>query len=451
MFDFKQSYYTVVSGCINEGSPNPKKVIYSTRSGKCLVITEKILSQISEGKFQDIQDNVLKTLLNDEFIVPEEDNEFADIMEQNRAFILEPDIASFTVQPGANCQLGCHYCGQSHTKNYLSQHLYDKLINRVKNIVSKKPYRMLSISWYGGEPLMALKQIRDLSPMLIKIAEDNNARYVASMITNGLSLKPEIFTELVQKYKIKSFQVTIDGLKENHDTRRITKTGEATYDIIFDNIVKCAMLPIYAEEKCNIAVRCNIDRSNYESIMPFVQLITDSGLKEKVTMQFAPIVDWGDVLASKNSLSKDEFAEVEIDWLMQLLKSGYHTDLIPSRSYAPCMVVNPESEVYDAFGNIFPCYEFPYTEKYQTADHIVGNLNNPEESYRYDVHTRSWFDDVEAGKSWCKKCKFFPVCGGGCPKQWLSGTPACPSFKFNMEDRLVLQYIMDKEKIQEVL
>jgi len=451
MFNFKLSYYTVVTDCINEESNNPKRIIYSTRSGKSIVISERILHKITENDFTDIHDDILKTLLDGEFIVPEEDNEFADIMEQNRTFIQEPDIASFTIQPGANCQLGCHYCGQSHTKNYLSQHLYEKLIARVREITSRKQYRILSISWYGGEPLMALKQIRDLSPELIRIAEDNKLIYAASMITNGLSLKPEIFTELVQKYQIKSFQITIDGMKEHHDQRRITKTGEPTYDIIFENVKKCASLPLYKEEGCNIAVRCNIDKSNYESIMPFVEILTESGLKDKITMQFAPIVDWGDVLASKNSLKKEEFAEVEIDWLMQLLKAGYHTDLIPGRSYAPCMVVNPEAEVYDAFGNIFPCYEFPYTEKYQTSDHIVGNLANPAETYKYDVHTRSWFDDVEAGKSWCKKCKFFPVCGGGCPKQWLSGTPACPSFKFNMEDRLVLQYIVDKNKLEEVL
>jgi uncharacterized protein len=41
-----------------------------------------------------------------------------------------------------------------------------------------------------------------------------------------------------------------------------------------------------------------------------------------------------------------------------------------------------------------------------------------------------WYDEVEAGASWCRKCVFFPVCGGSCPKQWHEGRPACPSFKY---------------------
>lgn len=38
------------------------------------------------------------------------------------------------------------------------------------------------------------------------------------------------------------------------------------------------------------------------------------------------------------------------------------------------MVDDKNSKAYDAFGNIFPCYEYPYTEIYQNDDCIEGNV-----------------------------------------------------------------------------
>jgi uncharacterized protein len=33
---------------------------------------------------------------------------------------------------------------------------------------------------------------------------------------------------------------------------------------------------------------------------------------------------------------------------------------------------------------------------------------------------------------------FLPVCGGSCPKHWGEGDPPCPSYKFNIQQRLDL-------------
>ncbi|HTI90390.1 MAG TPA: radical SAM protein [Puia sp.] len=448
---YKLSYYHVVTDVINEPPARPKHILYSTRTGRAVIIAGDILRQIQAGDFSQASDKLLSTLFELEILVPAHENEFESIIGENYASVADPNVASFTLQPGANCQLGCHYCGQKHTKNYMDETIYEKMLTRMDGILAKHSYEHLAITWYGGEPLMAWKQIRDLSPRLIAMARERKVGYMANIITNGLSLKPDIFAELVKDHFVRTYQITVDGTKENHDTRRITKSGEKTFDIIYNNIRDCVNHPYYKEYHCGIAVRCNIDRSNYESILPFIQQVYADGIGDHVKFQFAPIVDWGEVKGSQNSLSNDEFASIEIDWIMELVKRKGDIEIIPGRAYAPCMVVEPNSEVYDAFGNIMPCYEFSYTDMYQTDRHIIGNLKNAEETYSNDVVTRGWFQDVKDGKSWCKTCKYFPVCGGGCPKSWLYGTPACPSFKFNMEDRLVLQYIMESDKLAEVI
>jgi uncharacterized protein len=115
-----------------------------------------------------------------------------------------------TIQPSANCQLGCHYCGQNHTKHYASEPVIDKYHERIEYLLSQKnDYKGLSITWYGGEPLTGYSSILKASEALIGLAERNKIHYVSDMITNGLSLKPSLFKELVLKCKVTNYQITI--------------------------------------------------------------------------------------------------------------------------------------------------------------------------------------------------------------------------------------------------
>lgn len=452
MENYKLSNYTVITDIINENELVPKQIIYSTRSGRAAVVNSSVIRNIQSCSFDGIPEDVLLELFSMDMIVPFDEIEFERVMEQNRLHLNDQKVLSITMQPGANCQLGCHYCGQKHEKHYLSEDMYDKVVNRIGTNIKKGDgkYEILFITWYGGEPLMAYNQIRQLSPRFLEFTKQNGLGYMSNMITNGLSLKENIFTELVEVCKVNHFQITIDGTKENHDKRRITKSGESTYDIILQNIINCTNLPIFRSERCGLAIRMNIDHTNSDSILDFLHELASHNLQDKISLQFSPIVDWGDNNASEKSLNKTDFAEIEIDWFMEAHKLGFNYELVPARSYGPCMVVNPDSEVYDAYGNIYPCYEMPYTDAYKDPKFLIGNLKFDEATYNNDAFTRSWFNDVVQGKSTCRECRFFPVCGGGCPKQWLLGTPACPSFKFNMEDRLVLQYLLDHAKITEL-
>ena len=108
----------------------------------------------------------------------------------------------------------------------------------------------------------------------------------------------------------------------------------------------------------------------------------------------------------------------------------------------PCMVVAKDSEVYDAFGNVYPCYEFTYTPAYKDDIHKVGNLLT-ENFVPYDMATtRNWYNDIRKEDfATCNKCELLPVCGGGCVKNWYNDETGCPGFKFNMSDRLLIDYL----------
>lgn len=451
MSKFKLSNYTVITEFLENDTSEKSRIIYSTRTAKALIIADSIIQKLLNNDFNSISNEALLKLINMELIVPEDQIEFNEIIAQNRVSLNDTKTLEVTMQPGANCQLGCHYCGQVHSKNSMTETIYDSVIKRITHNLGNKNYEGIYMTWYGGEPLTALKQIRELTSKLKDLTTEKKLSYSAGMITNGLSLKLNIFEELVTKHDITFFQITIDGTKEHHDKRRITKKGEKTYDIIFKHILDITSSPLWKEKKCTLLLRINIDSTNYESVIPFLNILAEHQLQSKIILHFATITNWGGNNAGEVSLTKEDFADIEIDWFIHAKNLGFYFNVMPGRVYQTCMVVDKDQEVYDAYGNIYPCWEFPYTPKYEKGEYLVGNVTKPYDTYNEHAKTRDWYDEVSEGTTWCLKCNLFPICGGACPKSWYEGTPPCPPFKNNLEDRLILQHLMGNNKIDKII
>ncbi len=81
--------------------------------------------------------------------------------------------------------------------------MYKSIIDRIEEkLLHNKNYKALSVTWYGAEPLLGLKQIKDLTPKLLDLALKYNLKYTHDMITNGLLLKEKVFKELVDDFGI---------------------------------------------------------------------------------------------------------------------------------------------------------------------------------------------------------------------------------------------------------
>ncbi len=443
----KLSKYHLATDELSEVGIPEKRIIFSTRTATSILINEDIYKSLTTHNFLNIDKDVYDKLVEKEFIVPEKQDEFNHIVSNNKETREKVNFLSMTIQPSANCQLGCHYCGQKHTKDYAKDNLIEKYVERINFLLDSKNdlYNGLAITWYGGEPLTGYSSIKKTSERLKEICSQKNFTYLSDMVTNGLSLKPKLFEELVVKCGITKYQITIDGSAESHDSRRFTKSGEPTYDIIMKNIVDVVNTDIYTNYGCHINIRVNIDKTNYQFVEPLIHQIKNLGLAGKISMYFATIVDFGGNDAGKDSLAKDFFAKKEIDWIFTCYEYGIDVEILPKRTYYVCMVSMEDSEVWDAFGNIYSCWEFPYSETYSKGDSLIGNLFSPYTTYNKSATLRNWDDVLESGSTWCKTCNHLPVCGGGCPKSWHEGTPACPPFKSNYKDKLLLDFYMRNE------
>lgn len=429
--------------------PN-KRIIFSTRTTASIIIDEKTYQHAIANEFDKIDKDIYTNLLDRQFIVDSNEDEFKTITQYNREIREKTNFLSMTIQPSANCQLGCHYCGQTHTKDYANKDVIEKYKERVIYLLDNRKdiYNGLAITWYGGEPLTGYSSIKKTSKELIEVCKERKFNYIADIITNGLSLKVKLFEELVKECLITHYQITIDGIAESHDKRRMTKSGEPTYDIIMRNIIEVTNTQTYKDYNCHISIRVNIDKTNHQFVDPLIDAIRANNLQGKVSMYFATIVDFGGNDAGKDSLSREFFASKEIDWLFKCYEYGIDVSTLPTRKYSVCMVDQQDSEVWDAFGNIYACWEFPYSDTYGKGDSLIGNLFQSPETYNKNATLRDWDETLESGKTWCKTCAHLPVCGGGCPKSWYEGTPACPTFKLNYKEKLLLNYYVKQNKTE---
>ncbi|GAB2799116.1 radical SAM/SPASM domain-containing protein [Rhabdobacter roseus] len=442
---FKLSHYLVITEPVAAG----KRVLFATRTARTLVITDTLYDKLQRGAWDEISDRVFDKLRTIEAIVPAAEREVHTIIARNKATVADGTSLYHVIQPTAMCQLGCGYCGQKHTKDYIGTAHSDLVLERIASKFSAKPYRHVEIAWFGSEPLMGWVQIRSLTPRIQALARERGCTYSAKLVTNGLSLKVPIFLELVQQHGVKSIEVTLDGTAEHHDARRHTKDGLSTFKLIFQNLLAIYNLPNFKELGCDISIRCNVDERNSESVIPLLHLLAEHELQDKIAYFYvAPIHAWGNE-AHLLSLEKQAFGEQEITWMIEMIRLGFTPRLLPSLNPVVCMSVTPDAEVFDAFGNVFDCTEVPYVESYDNTEYILGNVGNGLDTISTHRPLLSFHDDVADGKYPCTTCRMLPVCGGGCPKSWREGMPPCPSNKFNIESKLMLHYALHRQGKEE--
>ena len=192
MNKFKISEYTVVAE-IPSQEEEKKSIVYSTRPTGVVTVKSNTLKAVQENNLEKLSDEEISALTRYNIIVPEDENEIDDILSENSYMRGDKSMLTYTIQPTGNCQLGCHYCGQTHSKIKMTEYIVEKSFQRIKKTILEEGYQGVSVTWYGGEPSMALKEIESFTEKIDAFCEEHDKIYFADIITNGLSLKENIF------------------------------------------------------------------------------------------------------------------------------------------------------------------------------------------------------------------------------------------------------------------
>ena len=442
----KLSFYTVFTNPIDDKG---SRVGFSTRTSRTMKVSAMCYDFMQNDLIEHIPGSVLDKLVEHKIVVDADEDELATIIHENQHHIeggSKEDLYE-VIQPTAFCQLGCYYCGQQHTKTNLSDDLVDKVVERIVFKYNKGNYKGIYIGWFGGEPLVGLPQMRAINKKLRLAFEGRDVPIAGKVVTNGLSLKENIFLELVGDFKINQFEITLDGTADFHDKHRYTKAGGESFDIIYGNLTRILNREDFRSFNCTFSIRCNVDEKNVDGVVPLIRKLAADGLHKKIGyLYFAAIYSWAGNDAHKKSLTKEEFSKLYLEWFVLKTQLGYHTThQMPRRKLQTCIAVGGPSEMYDAYGNTFNCTEVSYTDFYDNTPYNLGNLKNDHLKEHIDKPLNAWNNDILDGTQQpCHNCRMLPVCGGACPKSWKENNTACPPFKYNIKKELELRYIMKR-------
>lgn len=444
---FKLSHYVVFSGQIDKTG---RVLVFSTRSGKILFISPLCHKCLISNSIQFIPTLILNQLIEAKVVVEREEHELETIVKENiTSSNNDNGVLRVVIQPSANCQLGCYYCGQSHSKNSISERTYTSIINRIVRKLDTGEYDKLDICWFGGEPLMALDEVREITQKLQIICAERAINYMAHMVSNGLSLKAHVFTELARDLGVRSIEITLDGLEDDHNKHRYTKGGGKSFATIYSNLKSIVCGEYFDQLDCKITIRCNIDEANKDSYMPLMVQLKKDGIASKAFCYPASIYSWGND-AHKGAVERNLFAQKELIWKSELFQMGFNTKIIPGRKKRLCLATIPSEEMVDAFGNIYNCTEIPYVPAYDNAEYKLGVVGDdtyfplPVIKASDAANLANWNNTLRENVFPCHSCNMLPVCGGGCPKQWYEGNAPCPSAKYVMPERLLFYYLTQR-------
>lgn len=360
-----------------------------------------------------------------------------------------------TITTTTICNMDCPYCFEVHKPSVVLKE--STLLANIKNYIrqmitqSDRQYDSLQLTWYGGEPLINIKAIQELTPLLLDIAQEYNLVYQAGIITNGIYLTEPNIKILTEECFVETFQVTVDGPERIHNRNRPLKGKNLeNYPRIMRNL---GQLP----HSSQIILRVNTDREVAEGIDEMLDDLEAYGLWphriKTMSIDLRPVIayeganvdvndekyfDHRDFFEFKQSFRKKKLERYNRQQALQGAKLGQLAWEFPKKQNDCGSWGEEAGLVIDPRGNIHKCWETVHLQEESVVK--AGELSDgfsltPYEYYnsynRYNVKTA------------CRMCKYISVCDQiACQKQSLQNVkPACTIWKFKTKDFIKEQYL----------
>lgn len=390
-------------------------IVYNTRSGAILTgtIDEFDLTDFLKDISNYFNHEYFKTLIDCGVVV---DSNIDELEEIKRAYhTQEKEMFSITVVPTLSCNFRCPYCYvntiPSKQKKVVSPVICERILKYIKQEMLDKDYSMCQIIWFGGEPTLALEVIEDFMKKLSKLSEEVGFLTTSTIVTNGYLLSEEFFLRLYNS-NVRIFQVTLDGVKINHDLYRVLEDGSGTFERIYNNLRNISTT--FENEEFSVSVRANFLKHNLVMMQSFLdKFYQNFGNDNRFTLSFRPIIDFGTSI-SESVASKKQARYMEACLLKRMIQldKKYIEDQNPMFNLLPTPIVH-WCRIRSGNYIVKPEGELCYCDSCISDEEIGYLLENGE--IRLKQNSNSWLYDIfEDGNSNCLKCKRLPICMGGC-------------------------------------
>lgn len=368
-----------------------KKFFYISKhnTAACLFMLNNIESFLSD----EAKDFVEK-LYDNGFVIDDDRDELSELKSLFYEY-KNNKVLNLMILTTYSCNFSCWYCVQKHKGIILSKELERKIERHIESYIKENSIEHLTLSWFGGEPLLNVGSICRISEFAIDFCAKNAIGFNNAITTNG-SLLTASLIQTMKKLSFNNFQITIDGEQANHNKTRFNDKIQDSFSLILQNIVMLAKMIPEADITCRINYTRNNLTDNFpEEIDAFLHPVKDG-----ITLLFRKV--WQE---NETSIMDDKLAEI----IRALHHKGYrilsdYDEIKLSVCYVECCnhhSIYPDGrvdrcsnkDIYDARGYL--------TDKGK----IVWNTIPTE----CDSNVFTRMGD-------CLSCQYLPLCMGPCPE-----------------------------------
>lgn len=200
---------------------------------------------------------------------------------------LNPKIQELIILPTEQCNFRCTYCYE----DFLIGKMPADIRQGLKNLIEARvpEIETLRFNWFGGEPLVAKDVVLEISEHAFDLCRRYGTRLEGGLTTNGYLLKKPLFEKLVALNQT-SYQISLDGDQDAHDTTRLRADGKGTFDRIWANLLDIGQ----CEGNFEILLRLHVTGSNFESLASLCRKIHETFRHDsRFTPHFHDVRDLG--------------------------------------------------------------------------------------------------------------------------------------------------------------
>ncbi|HEY5999492.1 MAG TPA: geopeptide radical SAM maturase [bacterium] len=377
-----------------------KVILFSTKTAAAVLVPARLVEDIERGALEPDEERQLADL---GLLVPDRETEHREML----AFVSELEAAADTLHliviAAHSCNLGCTYCYQGSAKGtgVISPAVSAQVIDFATAAAFDRGLN-LKVTFYGGEPLLALEPIVSLAGALREAAAAHGCDFTFSLITNGTLLTRKTAARL-RPLGLLAAQVTLDGPAHIHDAQRPLRAGGGSFRRILGNLQE-------AWDLLTVRINANYGRDGYEACPGLLDDLLAVGLgPERIgSVSFSPISRERRAPGFEGGCrsANEPWVIAAAAFLRgEALRRGYRVDAVRP---GVCMVDLAHELVVDCDGSLYKCPCFAGDRRFCVGDVAAGVRDAPGAAYGRD----RWRNET------CLACPYLPLCFGGC--RWES-------------------------------
>lgn len=406
----RYSKYNIFSGI----KDSDNYFIVNILSGNADILSASEAKMVEEVRnSRPVQEDFYIQLINKGYVVDEQTedmkykNEYLNFIDSR-----DKDEVQLFFVPNYSCNFACSYCYQEGYNNPHSEVSVKMVDAFFQYLRTKHAGRNKYITLFGGEPLLNSPRQKEIVSYFLENA--TRAELDACIVTNGYYL--EEYLDILKKNRIREIQVTLDGTKTTHDSRRFLKGGGSTFDKIVKGIDLCL------QNKISVNLRMVADKQNIDNLPELATFAIGKGwtnspfFKTQIGRNYElhhcqshpeHLFDRISLYEKIHELTKEhphilKFYKPAYSISKFLSENGH----LPNPLFDACPACKTEW-AFDYTGHIYPC-----TATVGKTDESLGTFYPPE------------FQDIKKIAEWekrdvtsipeCQNCDLQLACGGGC-------------------------------------